>query len=252
MSAVEKPRIVVFAGNPGNEEHHAIYETLLGQLSSAFTERFGISEQRIQIFYGPKAAGYAGPSSRENILAELNRLQQESEAGDQSPIWLLVIGHANKVKGGALYNLPGPDLSFRDFGREVAKIPKEVPMVIWGTTTVSQPLIRAVKGPQRVVISATGPKDPENETEFPLALAAALQEDATDTNSDGQVSVPELFMATRAKVRAVYESGGYLIKEQALLDGNGDGRGTSRPSRPDIEGANHFFLTLSNQASEFD
>ena len=250
--AAPAPRVTIFAGNPGNEEHHVVYESLLGQLSTAFAERFGISAERMKVFYGPKAAGYAGPSSQENLIAELTRLREESEAGDQSPIWIIFIGHANKVKGGSLYNLPGPDISLRELGREVAKIPEEVPVVVWGTTTVSQPLLRAVKGPQRVVVSATGPKDPENETEFPLALAAALRDDATDTNEDGRVTVPELFLATRAKVRATYEAGGFMIKEQALLDGNGDGRGTSRPSRPDSRGAQRFYLTLTKQSSEFD
>ena len=248
----ETPRVLVFAGNPGDEEHHATYEGLLGSLSATFIKRFGIPQDRLTVLYGPKEAGYAGVCDRENLKSEMSRLRAACEAGDQSPVWIILIGHANKVRGGALLNLPGPDISMRDLGREVAQIPKEVPVVVWGTNTLSQPLIRAAKGPQRAVVSATGPKDPENETEFPLALAAALKEEATDTDGDGRVTVPELFLATRSKVRSVYESGGFVIKEQALLDGNGDGRGTSRPSRPDIEGGDRFFLTLSNQASEFD
>ena len=250
--ANETARIWVFAGNPGDDEHHTIYENLLGQLSQTLIKRFGISEDRLTVLYGPKAAGYAGVCSRKNPLTELARAQAESQAGDHSPVWIILIGHANKVRGGALFNLSGPDISMRDLAREVAKIPEVVPVVLWGTTTLSDRLLRHAKGPNRAIISATGPKDPENETEFPHAFVAALQDDATDSNSDDQISVPELFLASRAKVRATYEAGQFVIKEQALLDGDGNGKGTSRPSRADTEGANRFFLTNILKNSEFD
>jgi len=246
------PRICILAGNPGNEEHHATYETLLGQFSLAFTESFGIPEDRLTILYGPQAAGYSGVCSRENLLAELTSLRKQGEAGDSSPVWVILIGHANKVRGGAMFNLSGPDISMRDLGREISKFSDDTPMVVWSTSTASDSIIRYASGPNRAIISATGPKDPENETEFPNAFLAALQEEVTDSNGDGQVTVPELFLATRAKVMEIYEQGNFVIKEQALLDGDGNKKGTSRPSRADTKGASRFFLTRTQRNLEFD
>ena len=248
----ELPRICILAGNPGDEEHHIAYETLLGQLSQTFTESFGIPEERLTVLYGPKAAGYSGVCSRENLLTELASLREQAKAGDQSPVWIILIGHANKVRGGALFNLSGPDLSMRDFGREIAKFSDETPVVVWSTSTASDSIIRYASGPNRAIISATGPKDPENETEFPNAFLAALQDEATDSNDDGQVTVPELFLATRSKVLEIYQQGHFIIKEQAYLDGDGNKKGTSRPSRADTKGAARFFLTRTQKNSEFD
>ncbi|MFC7337772.1 hypothetical protein ACFQY0_11330 [Haloferula chungangensis] len=251
-SAEGPPSVRIFAGNPGDDEHHQHYEALLGRLSQTLTERFAIPREKLSIFYGPKAAGYAGVCSRDNLLAEMARMRTAIEKGDDSPCWIIFIGHANLVRGGSMFNLPGPDISMRDLGREISRFPDEAPVVVWSTMTASHSLLRAAAGPRRVVVSATGPKDPENETEFPNAFVAALQDSATDSNSDGKVSVSELFLATRAKVLQIYESGNFVVKEQAQLDGDGDGSGTSRPSRADTLGADRFFLTSSDSKPDFD
>ena len=99
---------------------------------------------------------------------------------------------------------------------------------------------------------ATTPKDPENETDFPEALALALQSATTDSNGDGLVSVTELFLACHAHVQQIYTRGGFMIKEHAQLDGNGDGRGTQRPSPADAEPAASVGLRLALPERKFE
>ena len=246
------PRIWVFAGNPGDEEHHEVFENLLGRLSQALTTRYGIPRANLTVLYRPESAGYHGVCSRENLLAELGRIRESAARGDQGPVWIVLMGHANKVRGGTRFNLPGPDISLRELGRELAKLPDNTPLVLWATTTATYSILREAAAPNRAVISASSRNDPENETEFPNAFVAALEDAATDANEDGKVTVPELFSATRAGVLKIYEEGDFVVKEQALLDGDGDGKGTSRPSRADSRGAEQFYLKVNAPNSDFD
>ena len=103
-----------------------------------------------------------------------------------------------------------------------------------------------------MIIAASTAADPENETEFPEALAAALEAPATDTNHDGTVSVAELFLACHAGVQQIYQKQGYLIKEHAQLDGNGDGRATQRPAPLDAEPAALVGLRVVKKEKNFD
>lgn len=43
----------------------------------------------------------------------------------------------------------------------------------------------------------------------------------------------------------VYQTGPFIVQEAALLDGDGDGRGTQRPAPIDREGAAKRFFTLT-------
>jgi len=66
------------------------------------------------------------------------------------------------------------------------------------------------------------------------------------------VSVTELFLACHAHVQQIYGRGGYMIKEHAQLDGNGDGRATQRPSPADAEPAAAVGLRIAQPEKKFE
>src|SRR5688500_356890 len=71
---VRIPRVWIFNGTPGDDEHHLFYEKNLASLRKSLTERFGIPADRMTVLYGPKSAGYDGPCNREALLAELAKV----------------------------------------------------------------------------------------------------------------------------------------------------------------------------------
>ena len=246
------PQVWIFNGTPGDPEHHAFYEANLARLTKVFQVRFGIPTDRITVLYGPKDAGYAGLCTREALLAELAKIVELTKTPNPPAVWLIFQGHANRIPGGANFNLPGPDVSSRDIGEALKSAAPNAPMVIIGTTTCSDTLIRPLAAPGRMVIAATTPKDPENETEFPLALVEALEATDSDSDRDGMLSVSELFLACHAHVQRIYAKLGFMIKEQAQLDGNGDGRGTQRPAPLDAEPASSRGLRIAQQEKTFE
>ncbi len=244
-SAARLPKVWIFNGLPGDDEHHKFYEENLGTLRKALTGRFGLPAENITVLYGPKEAGYDGPCTREALLAELKKIVAHTQAPDAGPAWIIVEGHANPVPGGAMLNLPGPDLSPREFAEGLKGTNPAVPLVLFFTTTSSAEFLKAVAGPGRIVDTATTNGDPESETEAPLALAQALASPATDANGDRIVSVTELFQAMAAGVLKIYEAEKFMVKEHAQLDGNGDGRASQRPSPEDAEPAKAVGLRVS-------
>jgi hypothetical protein len=77
-----------------------------------------------------------------------------------------------------------------------------------------------------VVITATRSGFEQNYARFGAQLAAALDDPAADLDADGQASLLELFLTASARVREWYAAGGRLATEHALLDDDGDGKGT--------------------------
>ena len=53
-------------------------------------------------------------------------------------------------------------------------------------------------------------------------------------------------------VNQIYEKQGFMIKEHAQLDGNGDGRGTQRPAPLDAEPAQKVGLQITQPAKKFE
>ncbi len=242
---VTDTHVWIFAGLPGDDEHHADFVKTLAALKATFTTQLGIPAERLTLYYGPKDAGYAGPANRENILAAC---QQISAITHQSPLaqhWIIFIGHAHAIKGGAQLNLPGPDLNSIDLAKAFSTCAPAAALTLYFTHTASAPFLRPLAAPGRMIITATAPGNIENETEFPAALAEALEALGTDANKDGKIDVFEIFQATRERVLRRYNREKLIIREVALLDGDGDGRGTQRPAEQDAKPAATRSLTLT-------
>jgi hypothetical protein len=81
-----------------------------------------------------------------------------------------------------------------------------------------------------LVIAATEPDFEVNETIFPHHLAKGLAEPLDmkdmDIDEDGQYTLLDLYLWTAKSVATEYKTGELLATEHALLDDNGDGRGT--------------------------
>jgi hypothetical protein len=79
---------------------------------------------------------------------------------------------------------------------------------------------------------------------FAEFFAEAFWGSGADLNKDGRVSLLEAFVHTRESVRRYYEADQRLLTEHALLDDDGDGRGSDQPSEVGGDGvlASRMFL----------
>lgn len=179
---------------------------------------------------------------------ETNEIHQVREAllhqgtSDQE-LWLILIGHGTFDGKEAKFNLAGPDVSAKELADLVGPIQR--PLVLINTASASAPFINALSSTNRIIVTATKSGHEENYARFGTFIAKAIVNPGADLDKDGQVSVLEAFLMASRNVEDFYTSEKRLATEHALIEDNGDGKGTPasfyngvRPAKKPQEAAN--------------
>ncbi|MEO7318152.1 MAG: glutamine amidotransferase, partial [Chthoniobacteraceae bacterium] len=238
--------VCLILGDPGDAGHRERFAKLRSQFERAFRQHFGIPGDRLTNFNADpgerKASTDQGDDVRKKLMAFVT--DAAAKAQPDAATWFVFIGHGNATRTGANFNVPGPDVTEGDLRDALNAAPAAGPVVVLFPTAASGRMVRAMAGPNRLIFAATRPGDEDNEPELPAILADAIESPATDADHDGIVTVLELFQACVPAVRAAYERLGFMQKEMPVLDANGDGRATQRPSHEDAEAAARVGLKI--------
>ena len=140
------------------------------------------------------------------------------------PLWLVMIGHGTYSNDGAKFNLSGDDVSAKEIAAWLAKI--ERPIVVLNFSSASGPFINALSAPGRVIVTATKSGTEDNFARFGKYFTKAIFSEDADLDHDREISVLEAFVRANNDVQAFYDSEERIATEHALIDDNGDGRGT--------------------------
>jgi hypothetical protein len=140
------------------------------------------------------------------------------------PLWLILIGHGTFDGRQAKFNLRGPDVTAEEMAAWLE--PLDRPLAIVNCASASGPFINRLSGPGRVVVTATKSGYEQNYARFGDHLSAAIADPGADLDKDEQTSLLEAYLAASKKVAEFYADEGRLATEHALLDDNGDARGT--------------------------
>lgn len=166
---------------------------------------------------GTTASGATSHDLLHKILTDL------SPAGPAA-VWMVLAGHGTWDGKEARFNLEGPDLSAGELAEWLKPVSR--PLVVVNTSAASSAFVNVLSGPGRVIISATRSGNEKNYARFGEELAASLDDPAADYDEDGQVTLLELFLRASSRVREFYLAEGRIQTEHALVDDNGDGKGT--------------------------
>lgn len=161
------------------------------------------------------------------VNSDLDELRLALEAAPKTstePLWLVLIGHGTFDGKLAKLNLRGPDLSANDLAEWLK--PFKRPLAIINCTSCSAPFLDRLKGPERIVISATKSGSEKNFARFGSYFTSGIGDVAADLDKDGQVSLLEAFLKAAKDAQSYYLEQGRLATEHALLDDNGDGLGS--------------------------
>ena len=143
------------------------------------------------------------------------------------PAWFVYVGHGTWDGRESRLNLRGADLTGSEFKLLVDRLGDRPTVVIHGGSA-SGPWIPLLAAPHRVIVTATASGDEVNYARLGEHLAEMIGTTAGegDLDMDGQVSLLEAFIAAARRVELFYSGEGRLATEHALLEDNGDGRGT--------------------------
>ncbi len=157
-------------------------------------------------------------------LDTLRMALQNQPAAASEPLWIILLGHGTFDGRVAKFNLRGPDLSAEQLQQWLEPLKRTV--VIANCASASSPFMNVLKSPNRVVITSTKSGYQYNFARLGEYLTVALGDPAADLDKDGQTSLLEAYLLASSRVEEFYQQESRLATEQALLDDNGDGRGT--------------------------
>ncbi len=227
--------LLVVSGVGGNASYRQTFVDRSIQLLEAAQERFGIPAshitylaERIELADGRAAAR----STREEVDAAITDIAARCNPGDQ--VLIVLIGHGSTQGEGGRFALPGPDMGPADFAPLLGRLSQQ--RVGFVNTASASGGFLALAGPGRVVVTATRAGQRE-EPLFGQFFVEAFSAEGADTDKDQGVSLLESFVYARTEVARAYDLEGTLRTENALLDDDGDGKGTETPEASDGDGA---------------
>jgi hypothetical protein len=228
-------RALILCGHPGTEEYDKIYRRSVEMMRDALVSSWGYSDEHVWVRCGtesvpgcdPGPSGSRGPTTSAALTADVAQLQQVLSPDDS--LWVIVIGHSHFDGRNVFWNLPGPDLSQSEFGA-LFKPLRCREQVFFITIPASGFFVRDSSAPGRVVITATAADAETNESQFHGHLAQVLRDPPHaadgDRDRDGRLSLLDVYLGIVRRVMTEYRDGKLIPTEHALLDDNGDGRGT--------------------------
>lgn len=153
------------------------------------------------------------------------KFREAIAAVEETELWIVLIGHGTFDGRSVKFNVHGPDFTDADLAGWLGAFPGDV--VVINTASASGSFVQSLKGPDRIVITATKNQAEIFYTRFGKYFADAIGglEDA-DLDNDDQVSLLESFLYASDRVANFYETEGRLATEHALIEDSGDGVGS--------------------------
>lgn len=239
-AAGQEAHVLVVSGLGGEPEYSSRFTGWSLAMLDAAAEA-GVPRERVRWLaeregLHPRASG---PARVENVAAEVAALAGRSAPGDL--VLIVLFGHGSARDGESRLNLPGPDLSAGHLAAMLEPL-SDRRVVVVNAASASGGFVEPLSAAGRVVITATRSPAEAEATRFGGAFVAALGGADADTDKDGAVSILEAFEFARREVSRSFEETGSLATEHALLDDDGDGRGSMEPG--DSDGAVAARITL--------
>ena len=195
---------------------------------------------------GAKVETLAGKdATKVNIEAKMRAIAQESKADDE--FVLLLIGHGSSDEQDYKFNIPGPDISAKEIGALLDKIPARQAVI--DMTSSSGGIIPILQKPKRVLVTATKSGTEKNATIFGRYFIEALRDKEADTDKNEVLTVSEAFHYAEDKTAKFFETQKRLATEHAVIEDAGKGEGVKAPSAENGEGLTAGRFTLLHLGS---
>ena len=183
-----------------------------------------IGEDRLAQTTDPRNGGVRPGNERSSLQQLEATIVTAGRVTSAEPLWIVFIGHATFDGRTASLNLRGPDVTAEHLAELLTAVNRPVAFV--GCSSCTAPFVNALSSPGRVIISATKDGNQIQFCRFGEAMSQAISGLDADINRDGQTSLLEAWLFASRRTADFYKTEGRLATEHALLDDNGDAKGT--------------------------
>lgn len=241
QTAASQTHMLVVVGLGGEARHDDAFHEWATSLITSAQDRFDVPAANIRYLAGsPKHAAEAqGRSTRAAVERALTEMAARAEP--DAVIFIVLIGHGGEM-GEPRLNLTGPDLTAGDVAIWLTRFGTQTVALV-NTASASGEWVATLSGERRIIITATRSAGERYETVFGRHFAQAFAAEDADTDKNGRLSLLEAFEYARREVTRTYESDGRMLTEHALIDDDGDKKGSIEPnSEGDGVAAARIFL----------
>lgn len=247
-AAAQDSHLLVIVGLGGGQAYRDLFHHWATDLVEAATTRHGLAAEHVT-YLGERAdvQGVQGRSTREQIEQAVERIAGAARPGDR--VFVVLFGHGSFANNEARFNLPGPDLSARDFAVLLDRF-KAQSVAFVNTASSSGAFLEPLAARDRAVLTATRTGGERNETLFGGYFVEALVDGEGDLDKDGRVSMLEAFTWAKRRVAEAYSRENLLLTEHAALEDNGDGKPSTDPDPIAGDGALARTLVMAGQQAD--
>jgi hypothetical protein len=237
QSAPGSTHVLLITGLSGEPRFAAAFHSEAASIYDAAKARWVRSDSSLMYLAEDPAqdpARITGRATRDGVATAIARLGTRSTPGDV--VLIVLIGHGSGQGPDSRLNLPGPDATAADFATWFAPLAGRI-VVLVNASSASGDFVPVLSAKDRVIVTATKSAMERNETTFGEYFAKALASESADADRDGRVTLLEAFDYARREVARGYETKNLLATEHALLDDDGDGKGSTAPGGAQGDGA---------------
>jgi hypothetical protein len=221
-----------------------------GNTLAESSERLGVAKERLVYLVDQPMEGddrVSGRATRDEVTKALARFA--AEAGPDDLVFITLIGHGSWDGRAAKFNMPGPDMTPADFSALLRKLPTKQ-LVFVNTASASGPFVEELSGSGRTIVAATRSGAEHFSTLFGGFFVDALSSTTADSDKNKRISVLEAFTFAKSEVARAYEREGLLATEHAILDDDGDKKGSPEPSAGAGDGKVAAVLSLGDAGDD--
>ncbi len=213
LEEAQKRKVIVVVGAPGDPDYQARFSSWADNWQAA------AKQGQLELI---RIDGNSNKSNSGRLRIEAELKQTQSDPLDE--LWLILIGHGTFDGEQAKFNLVGPDLNAAELSNWLESTAKKI--VVINCASSSAPFINQLAGKDRIIVTSTKSGYQYNYSRFGEYLSETIGDGGIDLDKDKQISLLEAFVAASAKTAEFYESNSRLATEHALIEDNGDARGT--------------------------
>ncbi len=210
-----KATVIVVTGAGGGEE----FEEAFREWSAHWSETAKRAGAKL-VSIGQDEEADKPVADKEALRAAL---ESEPKRGS-GELWLVLLGHGTFDRRTAKFNLRGDDVAAGELAKWLTPVRRPTAVVVAASS--SSPFIDRLAGTDRVIVTATKSGDEINFARFGKYISEAIAGVEADLDKDGQTSLLEAYLTASRQVETWYKEEGRLATEHALIDDNGDGKGT--------------------------
>lgn len=217
---------LIIAGIGGEEEFVGKFAKWSGELKTTLLDKLGFAQENL-LFLSESSEPKATAAEVRKAFATLR-----SNCKPDHTVFIFLIGHGSFDGKEAKFNLVGPDINANEYASLIKALPARQVVVI-NTSSASGEFIKPLTAPGHVTVTATRSGQETNATHFAEYFVKALSNKEADADQNQRISVLEAFNYTTLQLEKFYKEQNRLVTEHALLDDNGDGKGSEKPGEAD-------------------